>query len=440
MTAQSMMVLLVDMALIVALAQLLGRLVEQLGQPAVMGEIVAGILLGPTLLQGALSQTLFPPEVVSALSALANVGVVLFMFLVGCEFELAAVRRRVWATTNIALGATLVPFGCGVTLAFVLSGHQPPGQKTAFVLFLGVAIAATAFPVLSRVLRDRGMTGVSVGQQALASAAVGDALVWTLLAGVVAMAHGGRSHTIRLLLVLPFVLVLFGLVRPLLRTLFARTGEAMATHRRVAVFAGLLVSSAAAQWMGLDAIFGAFLFGVAVPKESKKLLHTEVTGTAEQMAGLLLPIYFTVTGLTVNLTASGISHLGELGLVLVVAVGSKVLGTYPTARLHGFDRRHSAVLATLMNTRGLTEIVILSVGLRAGLLDRDMYSLLIAMAVLTTMAAGPILRLLYPLQRVHDELVKESQHTEISSDGAGHNRSNAATDAPRRKMRKKSQV
>ncbi|MFD0885745.1 cation:proton antiporter, partial [Streptosporangium algeriense] len=174
-------VLLLDLALVVALAWLFGRVAERLGQPAVIGEIVGGIALGPTLLPAQAGDVLFPAEVRGPLSALANIGVILFMFLVGCEFDRRAMRGQGWATTTIAFAATLVPFGLGVVLATGLGRWEPPGRHTEFMLFMGTAMAVTAFPVLSRVLRDRGMAGTPVGRQALASAAIGGALAWTLL-------------------------------------------------------------------------------------------------------------------------------------------------------------------------------------------------------------------------------------------------------------------
>ncbi|MFD0889385.1 cation:proton antiporter, partial [Streptosporangium algeriense] len=209
---------------------------------------------------------------------------------------------------------------------------------------------------------------------------------------------------------------LFGVVRPLLRSVLDRpAGRTPIPHVQAVVFAGVLVSSAVTQWIGLDAIFGAFVFGLAVPRDGET--HAKVVGFAGQIAYLLLPVYFVVTGLTVNLSGLGTDSLALLGLILAVAVGGKALGTYPAARLHGIPRRHSAVLAVLMNTRGLTELVILTIGLRAGLLDRTLYSLLVAMAVLTTVAAGPLLAWLYPRDRIVAE--RASATPVPKSDGAG---------------------
>ncbi|WP_399094211.1 cation:proton antiporter [Streptomyces sp. BBFR2] len=367
-----------------------------------MGEILLGLLLGPTLLHGQITAVLFPSQVRGPLELLSQLGVVLFMFLVGAEFDPAELRGRGWATGSLAVTGTLVPFGAGVLLALYGGLPVPEGRATGFVLFMGVALAVTAFPVLTKVLHDRDMIRTPVGRQALTTAAAGDVLAWVLLAVVVAANGAGRSP-VWPALVVPFALFLFTVVRPLLRRLRARAGGNGPGHLRAVVLAGLLASSAFTQWIGLDAIFGAFLFGVALPREQPHLWRRDVTGVFGQLAGVLLPVYFVVVGIDVDLGSLAGGHLGQFGLVMAAAVLGKALGVYPVARLHRLDRRTAGTLTVLMNTRGLTELIILGVGLRLGLLDHGLYALLVAMAILTTLLTGPVLGLVYPRRKARRE-------------------------------------
>jgi len=381
--------LLVGVAVILLATRLAGNLAERLRQPRVIGEMAAGILLGPTFFHGLLPTALFPGDVRPLLSALANLGVAVFMFLVGLELDHRIVRGHSAAALTTSLGAVLVPFGIGFGISFVL--RRPDSSMPGFALYIGTALSITAFPVLARILRDRDLHRTDIGGLALTCAALADLAAWTILAGVVAVL-GAAHHPWRLALVAPYLLVMLFAVRPLLRRLTQREPNATAI---VAVVAGLLLSAACTEWLGLHFIFGAFFFGVLMPRAGAerltRVLHDRVDTFSTT---LLLPIFFVMAGLQVNLSGLSVAGLGELALVLVAAIVGKLGGAYLGARLGRRPRREAGVLAALMNTRGLTELIVLSLGLQLGIIDGYLYSLLVVMALVTTAMTGPLLTLL----------------------------------------------
>ncbi len=422
MTDQQVQLFLADLAIIILLARLLGMAAKRLGQPAVLGEIIAGILLGPTLFHGKITATLFPATLRPPLTALATLGVVMFMFAVGCLLDLRLIRGQGRVAASVSAGSMILPLALGIGLGAWLASRHHVHRVLPFALFVGTAMSVTAFPVLARILTDRNMHRTRIGSIALASAATDDVLAWTLLAVVVALAGAGGQQ-VRLLLAPVYVAVMFFLVRPLLGKLAVvyQKQKRLTPNVFAAVLAGLLLSSYATDWMGLKYIFGAFLFGVVMPREVVRpreivpgevvmpredvmpreaeagTLRQEILDYLEQVSVLvLLPVFFVVSGLSVNLSSIGRSGLVELCLILLVAVAGKFGGGFLGASLAGVRARRAGILATLMNTRGLTEIVILAVGLQLHILDQSVYSLMIVMAVVTTMMAGPLLHVLYP--------------------------------------------
>ncbi|MEV8637459.1 cation:proton antiporter [Streptosporangium sp. NPDC051023] len=402
--------LLLDLVIVLIAARLLGAAAKRLGQPAVVGEIVAGILLGPTLLGPIIGERLFGAEMRPPLQALADVGLVLFMFVVGMELDQKLVRGKGKIAVTVALGSTLVPFALGCALALGIAGDHVGGAKTLpFVLFMGAAMAATAFPVLARVLTDRGMQRITLGGLSLASAAVIDVLAWTALAVVIGIAGAGEGEgQWKVMLAVPYGLLMFLVVRPLLARLvpaYEKAGR-LTPGLLSLVLIGLIVSSWATEWMHVHFIFGAFVFGAVMPREGAERLNHEILERLEQLAVLLLlPMFFVVAGLNVNLRALDLSSLGTLAAILAVAIGGKLLGSYAAARTQ-LPGRQAWAIATLLNTRGLTEIVILSVGLQKGVLDDELYSLMVVMALLTTAMTGPLLRRIYPDRRVARDIAE----------------------------------
>ena len=408
MTDQEVQLFLADLAIIILFARLLGAAAKRIGQPPVVGEIIAGILLGPTLFGGKITTTLFPFTLRPALSALANLGVVLFMFVVGYELDLRLVRGRERVAASVSVSSIILPLSLGAGLGVWLASRHHVRHVLPFALFVGTAMAVTAFPVLARILTDRGMHRTRIGGLALASAAIDDVLAWSLLAVVVAVAGAGGQQ-LRLLLAPVYAVVMFGLVRPLLRRLvgvYQKQGR-LTPNVLATVLVGLFLSSYATDWMGLKYIFGAFLFGIVMPREGAAALRQEILERLEQVSVLvLLPVFFVVSGWNVDLSSVGLSGLVELCLILLVAIAGKFGGAFAGARLAGVGSQRAGVLATLMNTRGLTGIVILAVGLQLGILDKSLYSLMIVMAIVTTAMTGPLLRLIYPDRFVQRDIAE----------------------------------
>ncbi|MBE8478432.1 cation:proton antiporter domain-containing protein [Streptomyces justiciae] len=385
--------LLVGLAAMVLLARALGVLARRLGQPAVIGEVLAGIALGPTLFHGAISDALFPGDIRPLLSALAAVGVAVFMFIVGLEWDAAMIRGSGSLAATVSFSSILLPFGAGSLLALYLMDDYGTGDKTAFMLFMGIAMSITAFPVLARILTDRRMTRTPLGVVALACASIDDVLAWSLLAGVVAISGSAGPDQWRILLAVPYLAGMLFAVRPLLQRYAARRpGLRLTPGVLASILAGLLLSGAITEWVGLHYIFGAFLFGMVLPRTGTERLREEVHEQLGQMNGtLLLPVFFLVAGLKVDLSGLDAAGLGALALILLVAVGGKFTGAFVAARLNRMPVKQSAALATLMNTRGLTELIVLNVGLQLGFIGKDLYSLMVVMAVTTTAMAGPLL-------------------------------------------------
>ncbi|MEU6329028.1 cation:proton antiporter [Streptomyces sp. NPDC047049] len=382
-----------DVVLIVVLARLCGALAVRLAQPAVVGEIVAGILLGPTMLHGELARTLIPTEVRPALGALAGIGVALFMFAIGLEVDHGR-TGGMRAAVSVALTATALPLLLGGGLGLLLAGRYHPREPMGFVLFLAVALSVTAFPVLARILTDHAMQHTRLGTLALAAASIADVVAWSLLILVVTVVNPSGASPWRLLLLAPYAAVLLA-ARPLLRRLL---WDARQPHRDrfAVVFVGALASGGITELLGQHFIFGAFVFGLLLPRDDPEGC-AEIAHFAKRMGGLLLPVYFVVAGLQVDLSSIDGNGAGVLALILVVAVSGKIGGGFLGARLAGLRNRQAWGMGALMNTRGLTELIILTTGRQLGLLDGELYSLMVVMAVVTTAMTGPLLSLTRPI-------------------------------------------
>lgn len=396
MSSHQVQLLFIDLGLILFLARGLGYLAVRVNQPAVVGEIVAGVVLGPTLFSGAIPGLLFPDDIRPLLTGMSDVGVALFMFAVGLELEGSTLRGRGRVTGGAVSGSTVVPFLLGIGLAFYLLRTHETTNTAAFAVFIGLSVSVTAFPVLARILTERGISKTVLGGIALATAASVDVVAWSALAGVQATAGGSGEHWL-VLLAIPYIVVMMYGVKPVLRAVFVKGGKAVAfaPWHFALVLIGVLLSAAATEAMGMHFIFGAFLFGTVMPREKTLALRTEIHDRTGQITSLLLPVYFVVAGLKVDLGSMRSDAFVELGVIMLVAVAGKFGGTYLGARSQGLPARPSAALGVLMNTRGLTELVILGVGLQLGLLDSGLYSLMVVMSVVTTAMTGPLLSHIY---------------------------------------------
>ncbi len=399
----------IDIAIIIVFARVFGRIAIAVGQPPVVGEIVAGLSLGPSLLgllPGDLETKLFPPEVLPYLDILAQLGLILFMFIVGLELDMAFIRGREKIAGTISFCSILVPFGLGALLALLLHDHHDqidgsPVPLLGLILFMGVAMSITAFPVLARILTDRGMHRTSTGAIALACAAVDDIIAWTLLALVVAVVQGnGPGDVLRIVaLTAAFAAFMFLVVRRLLVKMlgwYRRAGR-LTPDILAVVLIGVLASSYLTEIIGIHSIFGAFIFGAIMPRADAADLTREVLERLEQVSVLLLlPLFFVVTGFGVNVAGITASGLWQLGLILVVAIGGKFIGAYAGAKLVKVPGRQASALSILMNTRGLTELVILNIGKQLGVLDDELFTMMVLMALITTAMTGPLLKWVYP--------------------------------------------
>ncbi|MFE1291393.1 cation:proton antiporter [Streptomyces sp. NPDC058751] len=396
-------IMLADIAVVILLGLVLGRLFGRIRQPAVIGEITAGIALGPSVLgqlPGDLTQRLFPSDIRPLLNGVSQVALVLFMFVVGWEFEKRLVRPHAGLAAGVSLSSIAVAFGLGVALAVYLhpqhstvAGHHV--SFATFAVFLGTAMSVTAFPVLARILNDNKLLDTRVGSLALASAAIDDVLAWCLLAYVSAMvsADGDYAKLVRVAgFGLLFTAGMLLVVRPLLDALVWRWAAAERWGQLLAVLAaGALVSAWLTSWIGVHAIFGAFLFGFITPREPAALLTSHVRKPLDDMNLVLLPVFFVVTGLNVDLGALTAEDTVAMLLIIAVACVGKLLGAIVPARLAGLGWRESKDLGLLMNTRGLTELVILNAAMTLGVLDVRMFTMMVVMALVTTAMAGPLL-------------------------------------------------
>ena len=393
---------LVAVAVIMLTAQLLGALLERWGQPRVIGEILGGIALGPSLLgvvAPGLEQTLFGPAVRPQLNLLGQLGLALFMFLIGLELNPSLLRGRLPLASRITAVGIALPLLLGVGLSLLLESWLPdllPGDRTlSGALFMGTAMAITAFPVLARILQERGLISQPLGALTITVAAIDDLVSWILLAAVVAYARTGSAWGALdpLLRTAVWAVVLLVGLQPARRWLerhYRRRGE-LGPLLQVSLLAGALISGAVTEWIGVHLIFGAFLWGLAMPRYGPlhEALELRLHAVVIQ---LMLPLFFAISGLNTRLLALNSLDLWlATAVVLLVAVAGKFVGTWATARLSGVPPQEAQALGWLVNTRGLTELVILNVGLSLGVISTTLFSIGVLMAITTTLMTGPLL-------------------------------------------------
>ncbi|MFF0501277.1 cation:proton antiporter [Nocardia aobensis] len=384
MSSGQLVIIFIDLVVIMAAARALGWLACRLGQPAVIGEIGAGVLAGPTVLGHSLSGLIFPHEARPYLSLLAQVGVATFMFLAGMELDRSVFSSRRRLISAMSIAAYIGPFvlGCGVA-ALSLSRHQT-ADRVPYIVFVACALAVTAFPVLARVLQDRHLMHTEVGKLSLASAAIVDIFAWSVLAAALMSAGSSTGRAWRWVVLIPMAGVMWWLVRPVLVWLGSRaTGQTMV----VIAVAGTLLFGAATEWIGLHMIFGAFAFGLVFPRERRLIVEPG----ARVVSAILLPGFFVVAGLSVDLRALDTTAIGELAVIVIAAILGKVGSVYLVGRIMGLESRSALAVASLLNTRGLTELVILDIGLTTGLINGALYSMLVVMALVTTAMTAPLL-------------------------------------------------
>jgi len=397
--ADHLLHVLLALAVIIVATRIVGSVFRRFRQPAVIGEILAGILIGPSLL-GRISPETFsfvlPAEVAPFLQVIAQVGVILYMFLVGMELDGDHLRRSPHTALAISHASIVVPFLMGSLLALGLYPRLSTSDVpfTAFALFLGVSLSVTAFPVLARILTDRGMQKSALGTMALTCAAVDDVTAWCLLAFVVAYVHAESGQALTTVgLTAAYIVFIFAVMRPVTVLLLARVERSKKVSRNVVAgaFVMLLGSAFATEWIGIHALFGAFLFGAIIPHESRLALYLR-EHLEDVVVVLLLPVFFAFSGMRTQIQlVSGFDAWLLCGLIVLVACLGKLGGSMVAARLSGESWRDAGALGILMNTRGLVELVVLNVGLDLGVISPKLFAMLVIMALATTFATSPIL-------------------------------------------------
>jgi Kef-type K+ transport system membrane component KefB len=415
-TSQILFHVLLALAAVIVAGRSVGALLSLVGQPPVIGEVVGGILLGPSLLgrvAPAVSTYVLPADVVPYLGLIAQVGVTFYMFLVGLDLSADLLRRRASVAVATSQASIVVPFLLGSMLAIYLYPQFSTSDVsfTSFALFMGVALSVTAFPVLARILADRGMSKTEFGAMALTCAAAGDVTAWCLLAFVSGVAQARvESAVIVAILTVGFIACMWFVARPVVGRLVGGMGSGVFFSSGIEkdsrplsdpispgviafVLLCALLSALTTEFIGVHAIFGAFLFGAIIPHDSA-LARALVQRLQDFVIILLLPAFFAFTGMRMQIDlVSGSYQWMVCALIILVATVGKFGGTLVAGRLTGLGWRQASSLGILMNTRGLMELIVLNIGLDLGIISPTLFAMLVIMALVTTLATAPLLQL-----------------------------------------------
>ena len=401
--AHPVALILAQIVTIIIVSRIFGFLFGKIHQPTVIGEIIAGIALGPSLLGlifPEFSSALFPEKSLDNLSLLSQVGLVLFMFMVGMELDLKVLKNKVKDAVVVSNAGILIPFTLGIGLAYFIYQHFAPEGVPflSFGLFLGMAMSITAFPVLARIVQERGIHRTRLGALVITCAAVDDISAWCMLAAIIAIAKAGSflSSVYTIILAVSYVIFMIKIVRPFLK----RVGDLHASRENlskpvVAIFLlTLIISSYTTEVIGIHALFGAFLAGTIMP-ENTKFRNIFIQKIEDVALVLLLPLFFVFTGLRTQIGLINDSYLWQVtGLIILVAIVGKFVGSAIASRVMGQNWRDSLTIGALMNTRGLMELVVLNIGYDLGILSPEVFSMMVIMALVTTFMTGPALDLI----------------------------------------------
>lgn len=396
-------IFILQLIVIIIAARVFAYLFRRIGQPAVMGEIIAGIALGPSLM-GAVapefSQVLFPPTSFGNLQMLSQIGLILFMFVIGMELDLNLIKQKIRSAVFISTASSMVPFALGVGIAYYLYSTYAPPQIPfhAFALFMGIAMSITAFPVLARIIRERNIGSTRLGIISMTTAAINDVTGWCALAFVIAIAKAESLQTsfYTLLGVAAYICSMLFIVRPLLKRITEQKSENKTGHQSniAIIFVILLLSSYCCEVMGIHALFGAFMTGIIMPLkwDFRNLIINKIEDVS---VVLLLPIFFVLTGLRTQIGLLNDSSLWLICFAIIaVAIIGKFGGSFIAAKLSGESTYESLSIGALMNTRGLMELIILNIGYDLGILTPQIFTMMVIMALVTTLMTNPILNLL----------------------------------------------
>ncbi|MXO06506.1 cation:proton antiporter [Flavobacterium sp. HBTb2-11-1] len=393
-------ILLAQIVTIILVARLFGWFFRKIGQPSVIGEMIAGIVLGPSLVGmyfPEFSAALFPKESLGNLQFLSQIGLILFMFVIGMELDLKVLKNKAHDAVVISHASIVIPFALGLSLAyFIYEIYAPMGVEfSSFGLFMGIAMSITAFPVLARIVQERGMQKTKLGTIAITCAAADDITAWCILAVVIAIVKAGSlaSSLYVIAMAILYVIIMLKIVRPFLK----RVGDLNATRESlnkpvVAIFfITLLISAYASELIGIHALFGAFLAGAIMP-ENNKFRNIFIEKVEDVSIIVLLPLFFVFTGLRTQIGLLNDPELWKItGLIILVAVVGKFFGSALAAKFMGQNWKDSLSIGALMNTRGLMELVVLNIGYDLGVLSTEIFTMMVIMALVTTFMTGPAL-------------------------------------------------
>ena len=425
-------ILLAQIVTIILVARFFGWVSRKIGQPSVIGEIVAGIVLGPSLVGmywPEFSGMLFPKESFGNLQFLSQIGLILFMFVIGMELDLKALKNKAHDAVVISHASIIIPFSLGVGLAyFIYTQFAPQGIEFAsFGLFLGIAMSITAFPVLARIVQERGLQKTKLGTIAITCAATDDITAWCILAAVIAIVKAGSfvSSLYVIALALIYVLVMLKVVRPFLK----RVGDLKSTRESLSkpvvaiFFLTLLLSSYASELIGIHALFGAFMAGAIMP-ENSRFRNIFIEKVEDVSVVILLPLFFVFTGLRTQIGLINDPYLWKItGLIIFVGVAGKFFGSMIAAKFVGQSWKDSLSIGALMNTRGLMELVVLNIGYDLGVLSTEIFTMMVIMALVTTFMTGPALDLINYIFKdkptiIPEEISSKSKYKILLSFGA----------------------
>jgi len=396
-------ILLAQIVTIILVARLFGWICKKIGQPSVIGEILAGIVLGPSLIGmyfPGFTNFLFPVESLGNLQFLSQIGLILFMFIVGMEIDMNVLKNKAHDAVVISHAGIMVPFSLGMGLAyFIYQSFAPVGVTfTSFGLFVGIAMSITAFPVLARIVQERGIHKTRLGTVVITCAAADDITGWSILAAVIAIAKAGSfvSSLYTILLALAYVFLMIKIVRPFLKRVgeLYSSGASMSKSIVAIFFVTLILSAWATEIIGIHALFGAFMAGAIMPA-NQKFRNIFIDKVEDIALVLLLPLFFVFTGLRTEIGLLNDVYLWKItGLIILVAITGKFIGSALAAKFVRQSWKDSLTIGALMNTRGLMELVVLNIGYDLGILTPKVFAMMVIMALVTTFMTGPALDLI----------------------------------------------
>ncbi|OBQ28772.1 MAG: sodium:proton antiporter [Aphanizomenon flos-aquae MDT14a] len=421
----TVVLVLIEVLIVIGLSRLVGLGFKAIKQPLVIGEIFAGIMLGPSLfglIAPGLAHSLFPAETMPYLNVLSQIGLIFFMFLIGLELNPKYLSGNLKTAILISNLSIIVPFASAFGLSFVLyplvsNNHV---NFAPFALFLGAAMSITAFPVLARIITENNLQGTRLGTLALTCAAVDDVTAWCILAVAIAVARHGSIDQQAILTIIESVVYIgfmFTIGRWFLKRLSKHHHRAGRLSQLVLaiIYMGVVASALITEFIGIHLIFGAFLLGAVMPKD-EELVRELAIKTEDFVLIFLLPIFFAYSGLKTQIGLLNSPNLWLLSaLILLVAIGGKYTGAYVAARLSGIDKREASALGWLMNTRGLTELIVLNIGLELGVITPLLFTMLVIMALVTTFMTSPLLEWTYPKRLIRLDIVESEAEIPVEA-------------------------